>query len=56
MNRIEISLEFIHTLESNVFQPKHFWKRFHEMKGCGDTYVNSKRICNIVDKNENINE
>ena len=48
MNRIEISLEFIHTLdESNVFQPKHFWKRFHEMKGSGDTYVNSTSKKNL---------
>ena len=47
MNRIEISLEFIHTLELNVFQPKHFWKPFHEMKGSGDTYVNSKGKKNL---------
>ena len=47
MNRIEISLEFIHTLESNVFQLQHFWKRFHKMKDSDDTNANSKSKKNL---------
>ena len=43
MNRIEISLEFIDTLELNVFQPQHF----HLMKGFNNTLNDRKNKNNF---------